>query len=143
MEIIRYLRVTSTGNLYACVCLTGHRKEGSNSHQVLGAYYGYAGGGVYDAACFIIGDDHYSIIDFPVSDKNKKSKLFTSLILECSRMYEEHDGENKITEYAQSLIELGEECPEGDDLVYMDSDFDGDMLDEISHNWSINLRFTS
>lgn len=138
----RYLRADLEGNFKHCVCYV-QKWIHNNDFIVLGAYYGYVGGGEYDGGFFLIENGDFRLLDFSEVEQDENSSIFEELIFECGRMYEEIDGECKLTSYGQDLIEQSVEVDDGSEVVFMDADFDGDSLDEVSHAWAISLRFES
>lgn len=143
LEVKRYLRSDSDGNLSSCVVYIEEWDEHKESCRVRGACYGYAGGGVYEGSFFLIdfNKEQHQVLDFAEAEEAENSQLFDALMFECGRMYENDDETHKLTTYAEDLLKSGSEVEDG--IVYLDNDFDGDSLSQVSQNWSINLRFES
>lgn len=143
LEVKRYLRSDSDGNLSSCVVYIEEWDEHKESCRVRGACYGYAGGGVYEGSFFLIdfNKEQHQVLDYAEAEEAENSQLFDALMFECGRMYENNDETYKLTTYAGDLLKFGSEVEDG--IVYLDNDFDGDSLSQVSQNWSINLRFES
>jgi hypothetical protein len=47
-----------------------------------------------------------------------------------------------LTSFANQLLRKGSK-KDGDDIVFIGGDFDGDWLEDVSSAWSISLRFFS
>jgi hypothetical protein len=143
VEIARYIRTDQDGNL---VCAIAYTQEvlpawPENSTRILGAYWGYAGGGVgYDGGFFQIKDDSEpEVLDFQQADQSDQSEKFTSLMSVVSNLYTGEDGTATLSKDGQELIEGGR--TEGDCKVYWDSNFQGEDLGKVSQKWDINWRF--
>ena len=143
LEIKRYLRADSDGNLSSCVVYIEEWDDHKESCRVRGACYGYAGGGVFEGSFFLIdfNKEQHQVLDFSEADEDINSQLFNALMFECGRMYENEDENHRLTTYAENLLKSGDEVEDG--IVYLDNDFDGDSLSQVSQNWTINLRFES
>ena len=143
VEIARYIRTDQDGNL---VCAIAYTQEvlpawPENSTRILGAYWGYAGGGVgYDGGFFQIRDDSDpEVLDFQQANQSDQSEKFTSLMSVVSNLYTGEDGTATLSKDGQELIEGGR--TEGDCKVYWDSNFQGEDLGKVSQKWDINWRF--
>lgn len=111
--------------------------------EIFGAYYGYTGGGEYDGGFFFIDSNInlQSLLSFNDVDANENCNIFYSLLFECSKMYSNKEGKYILTNYSKNLIKKGDKTKDG--IIFMDFDFDGDYLDNISQNWGISLKFNS
>jgi hypothetical protein len=141
--LARYLRTDEDENL---VCAIAYTQEvlpawPKNSTRILGAYWGYAGGGVgYDGGFFRIADDSkLEVLDFQQADQSGQSEQFTSLMEVVSNLYTEEDGNATLSQDGKNLLDDGH--TEGDNKVYWDSNFHGEDLGKMSQNWVINWRF--
>jgi hypothetical protein len=143
LDIKRYVRAGLDGDLSSCVVYIEEWDDGRVFCRVRGAYYGYAGGGVYDGGFFLIdfAEDRHQVFDFAEAAEDVNSQLFDALMHECGRVYYEEDEVCKLTEYAIGLIGNGDKVEDG--FVYMDESFDGDSLSQVSELWGINLKFYS
>jgi hypothetical protein len=143
VEIARYIRTNEDGSL---VCAIAYIQEviaawPSNSTRILGAYWGYAGGGVgYDGGFFQLKDDSEpEVLDFEQAEQSDQSEKFTSLMEIVSSLYTDEDGNATLSQDGQKLIDGGH--TDGDNKVYWDSKFQGEDLGKISQQWVINWRF--
>ena len=114
---------------------------GANGDFCLGAYYGYAGGGVNDGGFFSIDIENsiHQHISFDQFDEMQESNSFHHEILEAllKNLWVYVDDDNEImvlTEHGLSL--------DSNDGFWISDNFDGDLLAEISDLWSISLRFS-
>tara|TARA_B110000858_G_scaffold25342_1_gene26012 strand:+ start:646 stop:1092 length:447 start_codon:yes stop_codon:yes gene_type:complete len=114
---------------------------GTNGDFCLGAYYGYAGGGVNDGGFFSIDIENsiHQHINFDQFDGMHENNIFHHNILEAliKKLWlfvDENDEIMTLTEDGLSL--------ERNDGIWISDYFDGDLLAEISDLWSISLRFS-
>ena len=114
---------------------------GPNGDFCLGAYYGYAGGGVNDGGFFSIDNENsiHQHINFDQFDGMRENNIFYHNILEAliKKLWlfvDENDEIMTLTEDGLSL--------ERNDGIWISDYFDGDLLAEISDLWSISLRFS-
>lgn len=114
---------------------------GASGDFCLGAYYGYAGGGVNDGGFFSIDIEnsihqHISFIQF---DEMQESNSFHHEILEAllKNLWVYVDDDNEIMTLTEHGLSL-----ESSDGFWVSDNFDGDFLAEISELWSISLRFS-
>tara|TARA_B110000495_G_C22994552_1_gene586101 strand:- start:87 stop:533 length:447 start_codon:yes stop_codon:yes gene_type:complete len=114
---------------------------GANGDFCLGAYYGYAGGGVNDGGFFSIDIENsiHQHINFDQFDGMHENNSFHHSILEAliKKLWlfvDENDEIMTLTEDGLSL--------ERSDGIWISDYFDGDLLAEISDLWSISLRFS-
>ena len=114
---------------------------GTNGDFCLGAYYGYAGGGVNDGGFFSIDIENsiHQHINFDQFDGMHENNSFHHSILEAliKKLWlfvDENDEIMTLTEDGLSL--------ERNDGIWISDYFDGDLLAEISDLWSISLRFS-
>lgn len=110
----------------------------------LGAYYGYVGGGVNDGGYFRIDIEGSSSVHFDfeeINDLSETSELnhvvLEGLMIKIWTLVEEDEGELLLTDIGVRIF-----SPE-EDGVWMDEEFDGDTLDDISTQWRIQLHFKS
>ena len=141
--LARYIRTDEDGNL---VCVIAYTHEfipawPENSTRILGAYWGYAGGGVgYDGGFFRITDDSEpEVLDFQQADQSGQSEQFTSLMEVVSNLYAGEDGNATLSQDGKDLVDGGH--TDGDNKVYCDSNFHGEGLGKMSQHWVINWRF--
>ena len=142
-EIARYVRTNEEGSL---ICAIAYSQEvisawPSDTTRILGAYWGYAGGGVgYDGGFFVIkGESDPEVLDFEHAEQSDESEKFNSLMAEVSKLYMGDSDAATLSEGGQFLIDSG--TSEGDDKVYWDSNFLGENLGRVSQQWGINWRF--
>tara|TARA_B110000046_G_scaffold182384_1_gene216284 strand:+ start:397 stop:843 length:447 start_codon:yes stop_codon:yes gene_type:complete len=114
---------------------------GTNGDFCLGAYYGYAGGGVNDGGFFSIDIENsiHQHINFDQFDGMHENNSFHHSILEAliKKLWlfvDENDEIMTLTEDGLSL--------ERNDGIWISDYFDGDLLAEISDLWSISLSFS-
>ena len=114
---------------------------GANGDFCLGAYYGYAGGGVNDGGFFSIDIENsiHQHINFDQFDGMHENNSFhhstlEALIKKLWLFVDENDEIMTLTEDGLSL--------ERNDGIWISDYFDGDLLAEISDLWSISLRFS-
>ena len=112
-----------------------------NGDFCLGAYYGYAGGGVNDGGFFSIDIENstHKHINFDEFDEMSENNSFHHSILESLmkklwHFVDEDDGIMTLTDHGL--------CLENNDGVWVSDNFDGDMLAEISELWAISLKFS-
>ncbi len=132
-----YLRSDEDGSFFATVAYA------LIDGNVFGAYYGYAGGGVYDGGFFKLDLDsfEYKILDFSEAEESDDADIFNGLMQLCGETRDDDD-QSQLSADGSALLESGEETEDGG-KVCMVNGFDGDMLSEISENWNIFLRFES
>ena len=142
-EIARYVRTNEDGSL---ICAIAYFQEvvaawPSDTTRILGAYWGYAGGGVgYDGGFFVInGESEPEVLDFEQANQSDESEKFNSLMAEVSKLYIGDSDAATLSEDGQALVDSG--TSDGDDKVYWDSNFQGEALGKVSQQWGINWRF--
>lgn len=117
---------------------------GPDGDRWLGAYYGYIGGGENDGGYFRIdmergvsehldydGVERLSLVD------PDQSMILESVMQVLWTLIDEDQGILALTDVGLKYYQ-----PD-DDGIWMDDEFNGDCLDEISHQWRIRLRFES
>ena len=108
---------------------------------MLGAYYGYAGGGDNDGGFFSIDIENsiHKHINFDELEEMCESNVFHHSILESlmQKLWHYVDEDNEIMTLTDSGL-----CLEHNDGVWVSDNFDGDMLSEISELWAISLKFS-
>lgn len=138
LNIERYVRVQEEGatELDAAI-VTFTQENGEGEVRTLGRYVGYSGGGAYEDGVFIIdaGADKESVViqDPDAIEAHPDAAMFQWLTVECGRLFEVEGDGYVVSEAASELIDEEE--------VYMDDDFCGDLLAEVSEQWGLNLRF--
>ena len=112
-----------------------------NGDFCLGAYYGYAGGGVNDGGFFSIDIEnsthkHINFDEFDEMSENNSlhHSILESLMKKLWHFVDEDDGIMTLTDHGL--------CLENNDGVWVSDNFDGDMLAEISELWAISLKFS-
>lgn len=135
----RYISVESNGRFLYSVSYLACPADADPFVMYLGAYSGYAGGGVYEAGFFSICGSHFQVLDFDQVEQGPNSVVFNHLLEDCGRMYVEQDSEFKPSNLALSMLIKG--FKNNDCIVYCDECFDFYLLAEVSHNWLISLRF--
>ena len=114
---------------------------GANGDFCLGAYYGYAGGGVNYGGFFSIDIENsiHQHISFYQFDEMQESNSFHHEILEAllKNLWVYVDDDNEIMTLTEHGLSL-----ESSDGFWISDNFDGDFLAEISELWSISLRFS-
>lgn len=135
-----YLRADSSRNFKYAVSYIGITKNDTN--LLLGAYFGYCGGGIYDGGFFIVVPDQrsYELVSYDEADNSIYSEEFSALIA-VSGGFSSDENPSECTDKALALLE--EVDDEDGDLIYQDSVFDGDALSGLSEAWGISLRFYS
>ena len=107
----------------------------------LGAYYGYAGGGVNDGGFFSIDIENslHKHIDFDEFDEIRSQNIKQHSVLEAlmQRIWHYIEEDNDILQLTRSGLKL----KKNEDGVWVSDNFDGDFLSEISDQWSISLKF--
>lgn len=116
--------------------------ETSRGEEILGAYYGYAGGGDNDGGYFRINFENsvFEHLDFGELENLQEIEPESASRLESLMQYiwslvSDDDEELVLTQEGQEVFD-----PD-DDGVWMDDAFDGDALEEVSNLWAISLRF--
>ena len=116
---------------------------GPKGDYCLGAYYGYAGGGVNDGGFFSIDFENsvHKHIDFDELDEmheNNKDHydILESLMQKIWHFVDEDEG-------VMELTNNGLELEIDDDGFWISDNFDADMLAEISELWRMSLRFSN
>lgn len=138
-NIERFLLSDKKKNILAIIVCTTMIQEFGN--VVLGAYSGYAGGGEYESGYFSIDIENASheILDHSEIEDNEDVHIFEQLISVCGS-FSEDDDPSSFSKTGLSLLKKGEKHPNGG-KVFMDEEFDGDLLSEVSQEWKISLRF--
>lgn len=141
-SMLRYVRQNEAGEFLYGVVYSITVDPNGNS-LLNGAYYGYVGGGEYDGGYFKIDfeADTHNVLSFDEAESSESFESLEPLMAECGSFYDNEDESYELTDYAKSLLSNG--IQDGDDVIYMDEDFDGDALSEISEQWVISLRFES
>lgn len=139
---IRYIRTGTTGEFVAgIVYKTIFNNE--SGQMVLGAYYGYAGGGEYDGGYFFIDieKDIYQTKSYDEAEESPSAKHYNTLMGLCGEFFSD-DEPADLSKYSKELLA---NCPPESDgsRVFCDELFDGDMLSQVSDLWVISLRFIS
>ena len=145
LDVKRYVRTVSDGNFHSCVLYLEEWNDEKSACRLRGACVGHAGGRVYETSFFTVDIEgrESRVFDFSEAEEDDHSELFNALLFECSRLYDEEDGGYRLTAVGESLIAMGQEADDEDGTIYMDEDFDGDSLDDVSGSWLINLRFNT
>jgi hypothetical protein len=139
-DIARYIRMDDNECLHtAIVTLSETNKEGNTITH--GAFYGYAGGGVFEQGYFTI-DNH---ADEPVSVVTDLDDIRSQTVVDqyealmgiIYNMLGEGDDPPELSEEGQEALSK----MEMDDEVAMDDRFDGDSLAMVSEQWPLTLRF--
>lgn len=119
-------------------------QERGDDSLMLGAYYGSVGGGELDGGYFRIdfeADEHtalsYDDMEALQEDSPLDHEVLEGLMQKLWELVEEEDGDFQLTDAGREVFAPDE------DGVWMDAEFDGDALAEVSEQWAINLRFES
>ena len=119
-------------------------QERGDVSLILGAYYGSVGGGELDGGYFRIdfeADEHtalsYDDMEALQEDSPLDHEVLEGLMQKLWELVEEEDGDFQLTDAGRQVFAPDE------DGVWMDAEFDGDALAEVSEQWAINLRFES
>lgn len=109
---------------------------------ILGAFFGYIGGGDYDGGFFLIDPEKSvnKIFSYDEASTSNYSEIFDNLMSVAGSFCEDSDS-SCLSKKGKALIKKSEKI-EGD-LVYMSEEFDGDALAEISELWELTLKFES
>ena len=114
----------------------------SKGDYFVGAYYGYAGGGVNDGGFFSIDIENsfHKHIDFDEFDEIRSQNIKQHSVLEAlmQRIWHYIEEEDDILQLTSSGLKL----KKNENGVWISDNFDGDMLADISGLWSISLRFS-
>jgi hypothetical protein len=136
----RYIRANN-GAVNAVIVYEFQERDGDS--VVLGAYYGSVGGGERDGGYFRIAfeaDEHtalsYDDVEALQEDSPLDYELLEGLMRKLWELVEE-DGDLQLTGAGREVYSPDE------DGVWMDTEFDGDALSEVSEQWAISLRFES
>lgn len=138
-----YVRGDSSGKFICAIAYVVNPKEDGSSY-IHGAYYGFVGGGEYDGGFFFIDavNDEFAVLDYDSIEEREEKNVFNQLMSLCGQ-YCRDDDPSQLTEKASALLsEIGEET-DGEEMVYMTSDFDGDSLSEVSEIWPLFIKFQS
>lgn len=110
--------------------------------NLYGAYFGHIGSGDYDGGYFHIDveRDEHSLISYDDAESSDQKDLLQNLMSICGEFSNDEDP-SECTEAANQLLENAND--EQGDKVFMDDDFDGDMLSEVSELWEIRILFES
>lgn len=135
-----YLRADSSKVFKYAVSYIGIRKD--DTIFLLGAYFGYCGGGEYDGGFFIVAPAQgtFELVSYDEADNSDYSEEFSALMA-VSGGFSSDEDPSECTDEALALLENADE--DDGDLIYQDSVFDGDALSELSEAWGISLRFYS
>ena len=137
----RYLRVRSDGTFFAAIAYTA-LVDTDCAVNIYGAYFGYVGGAVYDGGYFHIDieADVHDILSYDDAESSEQKELLQEMISICCEFRNDEDP-SECTEAANQLLENAND--EQGDKVFMDDDFDGDILSEVSELWEIRILFES
>jgi hypothetical protein len=109
-----------------------------------GAYYGAVGGGESDGGYFRINieegsSDHldYDEVDGLSEDDPEQASIFQAVMEALWTLIDDDEGDLTLSEEGSKHYSPDE------DGIWIDEEFDGDSLDEISQQWKIRLKFTS
>ncbi len=130
-----------------------------NTDVIYGAYHGYAGGGVYDQGFFYIDEKNskHTVLDFNKVDKRKDAEKFYNMLGVCADFWGDEDGshedESRLTKEAVTLLdhfgEIQNTYLDSENMpplkscsrIFMDKQFDINILANVSKKWSISLSF--
>lgn len=135
------MRTSKKNEFLHCVTYTvAQNNEGQTT--LLGAFFGYIGGGDYSGGYFTIDieNDASQVLSYEDAENSDDADVFEKL-MGIAGSFCQDENPSELTKEGLNLIKLGEKI--GGDRVFLDDDFDGDSLAEISENWEITLRFES
>jgi ADP-ribosylglycohydrolase len=130
-----------------------------NTDVIYGAYHGYAGGGVYDQGFFYIDEKNskHTVLDFNKVDKRKDAEKFYNMLGVCADFWGDEDGshedESRLTKEAITLLdhfgEIQNTYLDSENMpplkscsrIFIDEQFDINILANVSKKWSISLSF--
>ncbi len=137
-SIVRYLRTNEEKSFRHAVA---YQKDGST---IIGAFWGYAGGGVFDGGYFRIDDNgNVQTLGFDDIEMDEQAVGLDQCMKEVANMYanDEDDSDRpELTPAGEKLLSKAVKEDNGD-LIFMDTDFDTDDLAQLSDEWRIFLRF--
>jgi hypothetical protein len=136
-----YLRTNSDKEfLHGIAYEVNENSEGDS--LILGAYFGYIGGGEYDGGFFLIDFENSinKVISYDDASNSDYSEIFDNLMGIAGGFCEDSDS-SSLSKKGRMLIKKAEKLD--GDFIYMDEDFDGDMLADISEIWQLTLKFES
>ncbi len=118
-----------------------YQKDGST---IIGAFWGYAGGGVFDGGYFRINNNgNVQTLGFDDIEKDEQAIGLEQCMNEIASMYANEEGDSdrpKLTPAGEKLLSKAVKDRNGD-LIFMDTDFDTDSLAQLSDEWQIFLGF--
>lgn len=137
---MRYLRADEDGIFQYAIVYSKFEKP-SGGMMMIGAFNGYAGGGVYDGGYFSIdlGARLSQVLSYDEADSSEYSEEFSKLMRLCCSFFKGVEYPAECTAKAWKLLEKGEDV-DGHRL-YMDAEFNGDWLSDVSQEWCISLGF--
>ena len=135
-----YLRAQGTSRFLAAI---GYRQATSEGEPIIyGAFFGYAGGGDYESGYFLwnLFTNEGRVLPLDEIEGRDDQSRFEEVMAEIGQFNDDEDPE-VLTSDGLHLIRQGE--VDGDDIVYMTPEFDGDILSDVSEEWPIFIKFTA
>lgn len=141
LDVQRYIRADDDG-VSAIIVYTVQERE--DKSIVLGAYYGSVGGGELDGGYFRIDSEggeqlalSYDEMESLQEESPADHETLEKLMQKLWELVEDEEGDLQLTDIGRKVYFPDE------DGVWMDAEFDGDALSEVSEQWAINTRFES
>lgn len=110
---------------------------------IFGAFYGYAGGGVYDGGFFKIysNQQEFSILGYDDAEQDANSKLFYALMGQCGDMSNDQDDDpSMLSSKGKYFLENAVVLEDNESFITLNN-FDSDLISIASTQWNISLRF--
>jgi hypothetical protein len=111
----------------------------SDRNILFGAYYGAVGGGENDGGFFLIDIENGSSkhLDYDEVDGHSQAGFFDLVMKALWTLIDDNEGDLILSDEGSKHY-----APDNDG-IWIDAEFDGDSLDEVSKLWKILLRFES
>ncbi len=132
-----FLKGKKTGEFIAAIAY--HIQDDT----IYGAFYGYAGGGVYDGGFFKIhsNQQEFLILGYDDAEQDANSKLFYTLMGQCGDMSNDQDDDPSMLSSKGKYFLENAEVLEDNELFITLNNFDPDLISIVSTQWNISLRF--
>ena len=141
-KFYRYLRTGTDKNFESAIAYRKVKPSSKDGHRIVGAYWGYAGGGSFDGGYFIVdSEDGHSVLSFEDIEDHPDKETLESCMQEVANLYSDEDDPDspELSDLGSSLIDNGTE--EGDFILFADEGFDTTLLGQVSDDWSTSLKF--
>jgi len=141
-KFYRYLRTGTDKNFESAIAYRKVKPSSKDGHRIVGAYWGYAGGGSFDGGYFIVdSEDGHSVLSFEDIEDHPDKETLESCMQEVANLYSDEDDPDspELSDLGSSLIDNGTE--EEDFILFADEGFDTTLLGQVSDDWSTSLKF--